>query len=234
MDSKSDLGDRMKRYELSWSSVLPPNSWAVLRIDGRAFHTWTRGADRPFDVDIASAMRAAAMKLASDINGFRVAYLQSDEASFVSTDTTTYISEPWFGGKVSKIVSVAASAFTAWFNDHMNASGRPEWVRGPAMFDCRVFTMPPDDVANVLIWRQRDWERNSLQMLARSYFSHGQLYGKKTEDLHEMLHGAGVNWADLPLLWKNGTFIYFDDSSTMVSDNIKRSYEMITKIAGIL
>jgi hypothetical protein len=70
--------------------------------------------------------------------------------------------------------------------------------------------MPADDAPNAFIWRQRDWERNSLQMLARSHFSHKQLHGKGRQDMHDMLHKIDVNWAELSPREKNGTFIRAD------------------------
>lgn len=224
----SSLGDRMKRYERSWCDVLPPNSWVVVRVDGRSFHTWTRGANRPFDHDIHAAMTEATRRVAADIAGFRLAYTQSDEATFVFTDTADFESELWFGGKVAKIVSIAAAAFTAWFND---ALGDRPWRSGPAMFDGRVFTMPEQDTPNAVLWRQRDWERNSLQMLARSHFSHRELHEKNTADVHEMLHRIGVNWANLPAVWKNGTTLY--GPAGVASTHERHTWESLCVLAGI-
>ena len=34
------------------------------------------------------------------------------------------------------------------------------------------------------------------------------LHKKSNSDVHEMLHTKGINWANLALHWKNGTFIY--------------------------
>jgi hypothetical protein len=64
-------------------------------------------------------------------------------------------------------------------------------------------------------WRQKDWERNSIQMLAQAHFSHKQLHGKNGPGMHEMLHGKGVNWAKLDNKWKNGVVIYKDGRKTM-------------------
>lgn len=182
-----DLGDRMKKYEKAWSNNLPPNSWVVMRLDGRAFHTWTRRARKPFDDRVIESMRHATGRLAEEIPGFKIGYTQSDEATIVFTDTDNYNSELWFGGKIQKIVSVAASSFTSYFTQYHSLFEEPVNMKSPT-FDCRVFSMPKDDVPNIIFWRQKDWERNSLQMYARSIFSHKDLFNKNASQIHEMLH----------------------------------------------
>jgi tRNA(His) 5'-end guanylyltransferase len=202
MDS---LGDRIKRYEHASNYALTPRSSMVIRVDGKAFHTWTRGMERPFDPGFVAAMQEATRRTAAEMMGFKLAYTQSDEATFLLTDYDTLQSQGWFGYELSKVVSVSASLFTAHFNWVLtNPAGTP------AFFDSRAFIVPADDVPNVFVWRQRDWERNSLQMLARAYFSHRQLHGKGSSQVHEMLHDVGVNWADLPPHLKNGTFVLPD------------------------
>lgn len=209
------LGDRIKRYEAVANPLLTPKTPIVIRVDGRAFHTWTRGADRPFDHSIIRVMVEAARFASEQMQGFKVGYVQSDEATFVLTDTDTHQTQQWFGGELNKIVSITASAFTAHFNrftfHHTSES---------AMFDARAFNVPLHDAPNALIWRQQDWHRNSLQMLARSHFSHKELNGKKAPDIHEMLHSVGVNWAACVDYVKNGTFIFphFEQPSHEVLD----------------
>ena len=46
---KDSLGDRMKRYESVTQSHLLPRTPAIIRLDGKAFHTYTKGCDKPFD-----------------------------------------------------------------------------------------------------------------------------------------------------------------------------------------
>lgn len=226
MSGKDDLGDRMKRYERSWAGVLPPNSWVLVRVDGRAFRTWTRGCDRPFDGDIHDSMVAATQALARDIGGFRLAYTQSDEATFLFTDTSAHESQLWFGGEVSKIVSIAAAGFTA----HFNRAHRSR--RLPAMFDARVFTMPREDAPNAFVWRQRDWERNSVQMLARHHFTQRDLHGLSRVGMEVKLRENGIEWADLPPRWRNGTFVFPSPGGLGLS-NDKHDWASIAAMAGI-
>lgn len=201
------LGDRIKRYERAYNHHLTPRTPVLIRVDGRAFHTYTRGMDKPFDHNLMTAMLRATTHTAMDMQGFRLAYTQSDEATFLLHDFADLQTQAWFDYDHSKVVSLTASLFTAHFNQHMR------WQTGNdtiAAFDARAFTVPAGDVPNVFLWRQRDWERNSLQMLARAHFSHKQLHGKGHREIHDMLHGRGINWAELPDPEKNGTFVRSD------------------------
>jgi len=198
------LGDRIKRYERAGQFHYPPRQPLIIRVDGRAFHTFTRGFDKPFDHYLMEAMVYAMEKTAKDMMGFKLAYHQSDEVTFLLTDYDRLTTQGWFDYEVNKVVSLAASTFTAWFARMFSAKF------GVATFDARAFTVPAEDVPNVFIWRQRDWERNSVSMLAQAHFSHKELHGKKVPDMHDMLHGIGINWADLSLAEKNGTFLLRD------------------------
>ncbi len=202
----SRIGDRIKRYERASRHTLPPRQPLFLRVDGRAFHTYTRGMGKPFDQRLMEAMVQAMTDVAADMSGFKLAYHQSDEVTFLLTDYDNLDTRGWFDYDLNKVVSISASSFTYHFNRCMIKTGRP------AMFDSRAFTVPHDDVPNVFVWRQRDWERNSITMLAQAHYSHEELHGKKTSDMHEMLHRKGINWAHLTDAEKNGTFLLRDGS----------------------
>jgi hypothetical protein len=50
MVSKDSLGDRMKAYEsLEADHLIDAEVPLVVRLDGRAFSTFTRGMNKPFD-----------------------------------------------------------------------------------------------------------------------------------------------------------------------------------------
>lgn len=210
------LGTRVKRYEAVSNHKLTPRSPLAIRIDGRAFHTYTRGTDRPFDQALMDRMVDAAVETAREMSGFRLGFVQSDEVSFLLADYENLDTQGWFAYELNKVVSLSASIFTSYFN--LNNPKR-------ATFDSRAFTVPVDDAPNVFIWRQQDWGRNSLQMLAGSHFSHKQLHGKKQPDMHQMLHEVGVNWADLTPREKNGTFILSD--KTLIHE--KADYDRIAR-----
>lgn len=206
MSDRTALGDRMKAYEYVTRSVLPRRAYTILRVDGRAFHTFLRDAHRPFDPAVMDAMNEVGRALCEEITGSVFAYVQSDECSVLMTDFATPSSQPWFGGVTQKIVSVAASIATITFNEAY-VTGGADGRR--AMFDARAFTLAdPFDVANYFLWRQNDCVRNSITMAAQAKFSHRELHGRSTGQMQEMLWaGHGVNWNDYDAGAKRGRVV---------------------------
>ncbi len=203
---KDTLGDRIKSYERVSNNKLTPRTPVIIRIDGKAFHTFTRGLGKPYSKDLIEAMVFAAEETAKQMQGFKLAYIQSDEATFMITDYDTFETQPWFGYEINKLVSITASSFTAWFNYYWHI--RLDYPMPTAMFDARAFNVPEEDTPNVFIWRQRDWERNSVQMLARSLYSQKQLHGKNIEELLTLIEEKnGGRWQDLSNQLKYGTWI---------------------------
>lgn len=45
----SALAKRMKKYEAVSKNVLMRRTPVIIRVDGRAFHTFTKGFQKPFD-----------------------------------------------------------------------------------------------------------------------------------------------------------------------------------------
>lgn len=207
---KDSLGDRIKKYEAVSDYNLGLNNTVIVRVDGKAFHSFTKDCHKPFDTHLIRSMQYATQETAREMQGFKLAYTQSDEATFLLTDLDSNQTQPWFNNELSKIVSISASLFTANFNSFYFSGVGAFNPSPPALFDSRAFAVPLFDAPNVFIWRQQDWSRNSLSMFARAYFSHKELIGKKSSEVHEMLHSIGKNWAILNPILKNGTFI-FDD-----------------------
>ena len=207
MTDRTALGDRMKAYEAVYKTSLPPRSYSVIRVDGRAFHTLLRGATKPFDFDFMTAMDVTAVALCEEIQGAVFGYVQSDEISVLVADFTGPNSQPWFGGQVQKQVSIAAATATAAFNE-ATLDTAPA-ASTPATFDARVFTLPNAvEVANYFLWRQRDAVRNSIAMAAQAKFSHKQLHGAGTGRMQEMLFAEhGINWSDYPDGAKRGRVV---------------------------
>jgi len=204
------LGNRIKRnYEGPARYLLIRRMPVIVRVDGRAFHTFTRRFQKPFDSKFIDAMVVAAVQLAGEMQGFKLGYAQSDEASFVLTDYDNLQTDAWFGYVKSKIESVSAAKITFCFARCMRLAS----INEEALFNARAFNVPEDEVTNYLLWRARDWHRNSVSMYARAHYSHSELRGKRMRDMHEMLHSAGRNWStDLSDDEKNGTFILSDGS----------------------
>lgn len=191
---KDALGDRIKsQYEDRTRHFLPRRTYTIIRVDGKAFHTLTKGFQRPFDRNLMRMMDQTAIALCKEIQGACFAYTQSDEISILLTDFTKITTNAWFDGNIQKMVSIAAACATAAFNREMLIQHNGSSPM--AMFDARVFTIPdPVEVENYFIWRQNDASRNSVQMAARAVFSHKELEGKSIPQLHEMLHTKGLNW----------------------------------------
>ena len=221
-----DLADRMKYYEDVYANMLMRRTPVILRLDGRAFHTFTKRMSRPFDARFATCMVLAATAIAEDAQGCKTFYVQSDEASFLLTDYDRHETEPWLGNDVQKMVSLAASRMTMVFNSEMEK--RAGQIGG--CFDARVFNVPREEVVNYFLWRARDWKRNSLQMYARYYFTHKQLDGKNAAAMHEMLHKIGRNWASLDSTWRNGYLAVKKDRNWLVETETNWDYSALEAV----
>ena len=201
---KSGLGDRMKRYEDVNRHYLIRRTPVIIRLDGKAFHSFTKGLERPFDEELHKNMVHTMYMLVSQIQGAVLAYTQSDEISILIRDWDTLNTDAWFDYNIQKMVSVSASIATAEFNYAW--SKRPKKI---AHFDSRVFNLPKEEVCNYFIWRQQDASRNSVNMLAQSLFSHKELQGKNVSEVQDMMMmQKSVNWNDCKTWQKRGTCTY--------------------------
>jgi len=207
---KDALGDRMKGfYEDRTRYHLTRRNYTIIRIDGKAFHTYTRGLNRPFDPGLIEDMNKTAEYLCKNIMGAKLAYVQSDEISLVITDFDDQNTQAWFDNNLQKMVSVSASMATRAFNEarmkrHHSSLDSFKW----AEFDSRCFQIPTRmEVENYLIWRQQDATRNSIQSVAQSLYSSKELHGKKTDVLQEMIFQKGINWNDYLPREKRGAVI---------------------------
>jgi tRNA(His) 5'-end guanylyltransferase len=235
---KDELGDRMKgNYEDRTRFSLPRRTYTIIRVDGKAFHTLTKGMPKPFsalfkDNVFNGFMDKAAKALCKHIQGAQFAYVQSDEISVLLIDFEKTTTDAWFDGNIQKMASVAASIATAAFNKarliHLFERGFamefPEikTLDGETIakmieiikvgeFDARVFTIPdPIEVENYFIWRQKDATRNSVSMAAKSLYSTKELEGKSSSDKQDMIHAKGENWNDLPDGFKRGRLISYE------------------------
>jgi tRNA(His) 5'-end guanylyltransferase len=220
MKKRDSLGDRMKQnYEIRGRHYLTRRTPVVLRLDGKAFHTFTRGFERPFDKTLSDLMTDTAMYLAGRVQGTKLVYVQSDEISILITDFDKLTTTPWFDYETSKMNSIAASMAAAYFNVQLRERVEGMENKYPA-FDCRAYNMPNEEIANYFRWRYQDWLRNSISMLAQSEYSQEQLDKKNQADMHEMLYEKDINWAHLDPLWKNGTLLYRQDGKFVKNTDI--------------
>jgi tRNA(His) 5'-end guanylyltransferase len=214
---KDELGSRIKdNYEDRTRYLLPRRTYTILRLDGKSFHTYTKGFKRPYDTNLMRIMDQTAIALCEQVQGVKLAFVQSDEISLVLTDFDTIHTDAWFQGNLQKMVSVAASIATVAFNNGMyldeDILASMDKV---AYFDCRAFTVPDRmEVINTLIWRQQDATRNSIQMGAQALYSQKQLHGKNTSQLQELMFQKGINWNDYPVGFKRGRIILKEKTET--------------------
>lgn len=204
MDS---LGDRIKIYEKAFSYSYPIRLPLILRLDGVHFHSNVKkwGCERPFDNHLHEAMHFTALTLCEKIAGAKMAYIQSDEITILVRDDMTLNTDPWFDKKINKIMSVAGAKASNAFNSKFFDGCE---LKEMAEFDCRGFIVPESDINNVFLWRQQDWTRNSIQMLARANFSHKQLHEKNNSQIQDMLMlEKGINWNDLAPHLKRGACV---------------------------
>jgi len=223
MPVHDDLGTRMKEfYEQIPKTKLMRRTPVIIRLDGRSFHTFTKGFKRPFDEILIKTMQETTKYLCENIQGCVLGYTQSDEITLVLVDYKKLNSSAWFDYEIQKMCSIAASMATMAFNRIFNDFASTYWnemyeydeyiealqraVEKGAMFDARVFNIPKEEVTNCVYWRQLDASRNSIQMVGQANFSHKELQNKSCNDIQDMLMTQkGINWNDFPTYQKRGS-----------------------------
>ena len=211
---KTSLGDRMKGYERTELRLLTRRAPVIIRLDGKSFHSFTKGFDRPFDLSFLTCMRNTMLHLCENIMGAKLGYTQSDEITLLLTDDDTLETDAWFGKNLQKIVSVSAAMATYYFNKEVAAQVesctastglRLAYERGrTAIFDSRAFTVPREEVLNCFEWRQQDCRRNSVQAMGYTYFSQKELNGLSCAKIVEKLRTIDMDWNALYPEYQNG------------------------------
>lgn len=226
MPVNDELGTRMKEfYEGVPKTRLVRRMPVAIRIDGKAFHTFTRGFQKPFDEILVKSMQDTMKYLCENIQGCVLGYTQSDEITLILVDYQNLNSCAWFDYEVQKMCSIAASmatmAFNKFFTKNVNyfemtheyddtineyCTTLVNAAEKGAMFDARVFNIPKEEVCNLIYWRQLDATRNSIQMVGQANFSHKELQNKSCNMIQEMLFvEKGINWNDYPTHLKRGS-----------------------------
>lgn len=219
--SNDSLGDRMKSYEDAYRTHLPIRLPVIMRIDGKAFHSYVKGkspigkeVEKPVDPGMVECMNDTAIELCKEVQGCQIAYVQSDEISLLLNNYQNNDTQPWFDNNLQKMVSIAASvasvrfthnSYKIWGIDY--SAEDPFYITKEAYFDARAFILPKEEVVNYFLWRQQDATRNSVQMLARSLYSHKQCENKNNTELQELIFQKGINWNDCPTSQKRGRCI---------------------------
>lgn len=227
---RSDLATRMKEnYEKVSKTSLMRRVPVAIRLDGKNFHTFTRGFQKPFDEILIKSMQDTMKYLCENIQGCVLGYTQSDEITLILVDYKNLNSSAWFDYEVQKMCSIAASMATMAFNkfftarvskwshdyheawNHTYAKDKYEAAllrasEKGAMFDARCFNIPKEEVTNLVYWRQLDAIRNSIQMVGQENFSHKELQNKSCNIIQDMLMiERDINWNNFPTNQKRGT-----------------------------
>lgn len=215
---RSDLAKRMKEYyETVPKTKLMRRTPVAIRVDGKSFHTFTRGFQKPFDEVLVKTMQEIMKYLCENIQGCVLGYTQSDEITLILIDYQELDTDAWFDYEVQKLCSISASMATMAFNKffarncnlwknktfptnylgHLDAPITPDDVtllnaynnalEKGAMFDARCFNIPKEEVTNLVYWRQIDASRNSVQMVGQANFSHKELQNKTCNMIQDML-----------------------------------------------
>lgn len=202
----------MKSYETD--PRLIPRLPAIARIDGRAFHSFTKGMKRPFDEVFASCMIDTTIALVKETHAC-MGYTQSDEITLAWYNPDGQV---FFDGRVFKMTSILASYATLVFN-RLVAERMPSYVSKRPVFDARVWNVPNlAEGANAFLWRENDAVKNSISMAASAYYSHKELMGKNSNEKQEMLFAKGINWNDYPTHSKRGTYVQHRNIGMRVED----------------
>lgn len=240
---KSELAARMKNfYENPAKTQLLRRMPVAIRIDGKAFHTFTRGFQKPFDPILMDTMQRTMKYLCENIQGCVFGYTQSDEITLILIDYQKLTSDAWFDYEVQKMTSVSASMATMIFNKYFSENIiRYNSIHDPlieenkyliekyvnaaekgAMFDARCFNIPKEEVTNLIYWRQLDATRNSIQMVGQAHFSDDKLKDKTCNDIQDMLMvECGINWNNFTIPCKRGTAcIKVEEKETIKEPNV--------------
>ena len=224
--TNKSIETRMREYEHVTRSYLPRRIPAIIRVDGKAFSSFTKGLEKPFDNFFRNVMQLTMQYMCENIQGCVFGYTQSDEISLLLTDYETIATDAWFDYNIQKMCSVSASMATLAFNKfwvekfqmRIDDLDEEAWSAGTsymvdiiqpkmftAMFDARVFSIPKDEVCNYFIWRQQDATRNSIATVGQTYFSQKELDGRSQNEIQEMLwQQHGINWNAYPIAYRRG------------------------------
>ena len=228
MDNSS-IGNRMKTYESVPQISLMKKSPVIIRVDGRSFHTLTKGFERPFDDLLIDTMQDTMFYLCRNIQGCVLGYTQSDEISLLLIDYKNINTSAFFEYRVQKLCSVVASMATLAFNtaylkhvahwvttnldqdfDEADSDKKKLYKTyvsqiNQAMFDARCFNLPKEEVTNYFYWRQLDASRNSILSVGFANFKHNELKNLNCDQIKDkLINDKGINWNTLATTYKRG------------------------------
>lgn len=156
----TDLDIRMKSYEKVTDQKLIRRMPVLIRIDGRAFHTFTKGFNKPFDDILINAMKETTKYLCENVQNCVLGYIQSDEISLLLVDYKELDTQPWFDNRIQKIVSNTAALATDKFKE--------AFINNIEKFGCE--NIPDWDMGGTNEWLtdQQEQDLNYIQTLCNA------------------------------------------------------------------
>ncbi|KAF3096553.1 tRNA-His guanylyltransferase [Orbilia oligospora] len=210
----------VRHFELSNTTYLLPNTYIIIRIDGRSFHRFTtlHSFTKPNDSRALSLMNAAAVAVFHDLGGevISIAYGVSDEFSFVLRKECNL-----FERREAKLVSTIVSIFTAYYISLWSTYFPSEPLKRPLpTFDGRAVCYPTiENVRDYLSWRQADCHINNLYnttfwaLILKGGMTpqeaEKELMGTLAKDKNEILWSRfGVNYNNEEEMFRKGSVVY--------------------------
>lgn len=226
MEEKQTLKDKCRSYQEKSNYFLDTDKWIIVHVDGRSFSKKIKNRfEKPFDETFINAMNETAVYLCENIEGARMAYVQSDEISLLIHKKTEK-SDIFFNGRLCKLQSIIASLATCKFNKLMLSSKiiqnlyKDDGYKISDMykdvveqdlyqFDCKAWNVDnQNDAIAWILYRNIDCVRNSKQQSAQTYLSHSQLCNKNTDEQISMLKELkGIDWETYDIGVKYGRII---------------------------
>ncbi|KAK8245990.1 tRNAHis guanylyltransferase-like protein Thg1 [Phyllosticta capitalensis] len=210
----------VKAFERCQPDILLPNTWIVIRIDGRGFHKLTakHNFTKPNDRRALDLMNEAGVGVMRELPDLILAYGISDEYSFVFHKDCNL-----FERRAAKLVTTVATTFTSYFI-HLWPKHFPDKALTPPMpsFDGRAVMYPSvENLRDYMSWRQVDCHINNLYnttfwtLINRGGMTgtaaEQRLAGTVSSDKHEILFKEfGINYNNEDDLYKKGTVLYRD------------------------
>ncbi|KAJ5167230.1 tRNA(His) guanylyltransferase, partial [Penicillium canariense] len=213
----------VQRYEyvknFEQPDVLLPNTWIVVRIDGRGFHKLSDhyAFVKPNDRRALDLMNAAAVEVMKELPDLCIAYGVSDEYSFVFHPNCQL-----FERRNAKLVTTIVSTFTAhyiylWSTYFPSTPLRPPYL---PTFDGRAVIYPSTRILrDYMSWRQVDCHINNLYnttfwaMVQQGGMGNTEaeqeLKGTVSSDKNEILFKRfGINYNNEEEAYKKGSVLY--------------------------
>lgn len=204
----------VRHFELA-DNILP-NTWIVVRVDGRGFHRFSQTHDfaKPNDRRAIDLANRCAIEVMKDVKDIILAYGQSDEYSFIIPKTSNL-----YKRRSSKISSNIVSLFTSNYVMHWAEYFGQDKLQYAPCFDSRTVCYPNDKtLRDYLSWRQADCHINNLynttfwalvqQGGMTEVEAENHLKGSLSKDKNEILFTRfNINYNKIDPIYKKGSTI---------------------------